>query len=339
MKVLLTGGAGYIGSHTAVLLLEKGDEVVIVDDLSNSKKVVMDRIYEITGKRAAFYPYNVCDEEKMREVFQKEQVDAVIHYAGFKAVGESVEKPLAYYDNNLGSVLTMLKLMKDFDVHNIVFSSSATVYGNPPSMPIREDFPLSTASPYGSTKLMIEQILTDTAAADPTLNVVILRYFNPVGAHVSGLIGEDPKGIPNNLIPYIAQVAIGKRERLSIYGNDYPTPDGTCIRDYIHVVDLAKGHIAALKLFGKENFGRKVYNLGSGKGSSVLEMVQAFSKAIGKEIPYVFADRRAGDLPESYARCEKAWNELGWKTEKTVEEMCEDVWRWQQKNPDGYGDD
>jgi UDP-glucose 4-epimerase len=338
VKILVTGGAGYIGSHTAIILLEQGHQVVIVDNLCNSKKVAVDRIEELSGKQVSFYQYDVCDEEKMREVFEKEKIDAVIHFAGLKAVGESVALPLKYYDNNLTSTLVLLKVMKEFGVGNFVFSSSATVYGDPASVPIREDFPLSTTNPYGTTKLMIERILTDCANADPEFHPVLLRYFNPVGAHESGKLGEDPNGIPNNLVPYITQTVVGKRDKVHVFGNDYPTPDGTGVRDYIHVVDLAKGHAAVLPLFEKGFTGVKVYNLGTGHGYSVLEMIQAFSKAAGKEIPYAIDPRRPGDIPACYADCTKAWEELGWKAEKTLDEMCADSLRWQRMNPNGFED-
>ncbi|HJB98151.1 MAG TPA: UDP-glucose 4-epimerase GalE [Candidatus Acutalibacter pullicola] len=338
MKILVTGGAGYIGSHTAVVLLEQGHDVVVVDNLCNSKRVAVERVEEITGKSVAFYPYDVCDEEKVRQVFQKEKPDAVIHFAGLKAVGESVAIPLRYYDNNLTSTLVLLKVMKECGVGNFVFSSSATVYGDPASVPIREDFPLSATNPYGSTKLMIERILLDCAQADEQFHPVLLRYFNPVGAHESGKLGEDPNGIPNNLVPYITQTVVGKRDKVHVFGNDYPTPDGTGVRDYIHVVDLAKGHAAVLPLFEKGFTGAKVYNLGSGKGYSVLEMIHAFSKAAGKEIPYVIDPRRPGDIPECYADCTKAYEELGWKVEKTLDDMCVDSLRWQRMNPNGFED-
>lgn len=338
MRILVTGGAGYIGTHTSIVLLEQGYDVVIVDNLCNSKKVAVDRVEELSGKKVAFYPYDVCDEEKMREVFEKEKIDAVIHFAGLKAVGESVAIPLRYYENNLVSTLTLLKVMEAYGVHNFVFSSSATVYGDPASVPIREDFPLSTTNPYGTTKLMIERILTDYAHANPKFNPVILRYFNPVGAHKSGKIGEDPNGIPNNLVPYITQVAVGKLDKVRVFGNDYPTPDGTGVRDYIHVVDLAEGHAAALKLFEKDGCGLQIYNLGTGVGYSVLDIIHAFSKATGKEIPYVITDRRPGDIPACYADCTKAYEELGWKAKKTLDDMSEDSWRWQRMNPNGFDD-
>lgn len=340
MKILVTGGAGYIGSHTSIVLLEQGHEVVIVDNLCNSKKVAVDRIEELSGKKVVFYEQDVCDEGKLREVFTKEKIDAVIHFAGLKAVGESVSIPLRYYANNVGSTMTLLKVMEEFGVHNIVFSSSATVYGDLTQPPLREDAPLPNHAncPYGTTKLMIEQILKDYAQANPGFNAVLLRYFNPVGAHESGRIGEDPSGIPNNLSPYIVQTVVGKRDKLHVFGNDYPTPDGTCIRDYIHVVDLAEGHAAALKLFEKEGCGLRIYNLGTGRGYSVLEVLNAFCEAAGQEIPYVIDGRRAGDLPESYADVSKAKRELGWEAKKTLHDMCADSLRWQRQNPNGYGE-
>lgn len=336
MKVLVTGGAGYIGSHTSVVLLEKGHDTVIVDNLSNSSRAAVDRIEELSEKKVKFYQEDVCNKEALRKIFAAEQVDAVIHFAAFKAVGESVSQPLRYYQNNLISTLTLLEVMKEFGVHNFIFSSSATVYGNPATVPITEDFPLSTTNPYGTTKLFIERILTDCAQADPELNPVILRYFNPIGAHKSGRLGENPNGIPNNLVPYIAQVAVGKLKEIRVFGDDYPTPDGTGVRDYIHVMDLAEGHVAALQLFeNNRHCGLQIYNLGSGKGYSVLEIIRAFSKAVGREIPYVVTERRPGDIPECYADPGKAYRELGWKVTRTLDEMCEDTWRWQEKNPDG----
>ncbi len=337
MKILVTGGAGYIGSHTSIVLLEQGYDVVIVDNLCNSKKTAVDRVEELSGKKVAFYQCDVRCEDKLREVFQAEKIDAVIHFAGLKAVGESVAVPLRYYENNLESTLTLLKVMEEFGVNNFVFSSSATVYGDPASVPIREDFPTgATTNPYGSTKVMIERILIDYAHAAPSFNPIILRYFNPVGAHASGRIGEDPNGIPNNLAPYIAQTAVGKREKVHVFGNDYPTPDGTGVRDYIHVVDLAEGHAAALKLFEKGNCGLKIYNLGTGRGCSVLEVIRSFSKAVGRDIPYVIDGRRPGDIPECYADCSKAYEELGWKAKRTLDDMCADTWRWQRMNPNGF---
>ena len=335
MRILVTGGAGYIGSHTSIVLLEQGHDVVIVDNLCNSKRVAVDRVEELSGKKVTFYQYDVCDEAKMREVFSKESIDAVIHFAGLKAVGESVAIPLRYYDNNLTSTLVLLKVMKEFGVGNFVFSSSATVYGDPASVPIREDFPLSTTNPYGTTKLMIERILTDCANADQNFHPVLLRYFNPVGAHESGKIGEDPNGIPNNLMPYIAKVAVGKLEKVHVFGNDYPTPDGTGVRDYIHVVDLARGHVCAIKKL-QTNCGLFICNLGTGHGYSVLDVIHAFEKACGKKLPYVIDPRRPGDIAECYADPTKAKNELGWVAEYGIEEMCADSWNWQKNNPDGY---
>lgn len=339
MKILVTGGAGYIGSHTCVTLLGLGHEVVIVDNLCNSKKIAVDRIEQLSGKKVSFYQYDVCDRASLRSVFEREKIDAVIHFAGLKAVGESVSQPLRYYENNLTSTLVLLGVMEEFGVMNLVFSSSATVYGDPASMPITEEFPTGeTTNPYGSTKVMIERILTDYSHANSDFNVILLRYFNPVGAHESGLLGEDPSGIPNNLTPYITQTAVGKRDKVHVFGNDYPTPDGTGVRDYIHVVDLAEGHAAALQLFEKGNCGLRVYNLGTGKGISVLEMISAFSKAVGKEIPYVIEARRPGDIPACYADCSKAKRELNWEAKRTLEDMCADAWRWQRMNPNGFND-
>ena len=337
MKILVTGGAGYIGSHTCITLLEQGHEVVIVDNLCNSKKVAVERIEELSGKQVTFYQYDVCDRTSLRTVFEQEKIDAVIHCAGLKAVGESVAQPLRYYENNLTSTLVLLGLMEEFGVHNLVFSSSATVYGEPASMPITEEFPTgATTNPYGTTKVMIERILTDYAHVHPEFNVILLRYFNPVGAHESGMLGEDPSGIPNNLSPYITQTAVGKRDKVHVFGNDYPTPDGTGVRDYIHVVDLAEGHAASVKLFEEGNCGLRVYNLGTGKGISVLEMISAFSKAVGKEIPYVIEARRPGDIPVCYADCSKAKRELHWEAKRTLDDMCADAWRWQRMNPNGF---
>ena len=337
MAVLVTGGAGYIGSHTVVELLNVGKEVVIVDDLSNSSEKVLDRIEEITGKRPKFYKVNILDEEEFEKIFEENKIDSIIHFAGFKAVGESVAKPLAYYTNNLVNTLIVLNTMKKYGVRNLVFSSSATVYGDPHTCPILENFPLSTTNPYGSTKLMIEDILRDITKADKELNVAILRYFNPVGAHESGRIGEEPNGIPNNLMPYITKVAIGKLEMLSVYGNDYPTHDGTGVRDYIHVVDLALGHLKALEKL-ETNPGLVTYNLGTGKGYSVLDMVKAFGKACGHEIPYKIVERRPGDVAMCYADPTKAKNELGWEAKYDLDRMCADSWRWQSNNPNGYND-
>ena len=336
MKILVTGGAGYIGSHTCIQLLEAGHEIVVVDNFYNSKYEAVRRIRELSGKDFPFYEADVCDSEAVEKIFSENKIDAIIHFAGLKAVGESVRIPLRYYDNNLTSTLVLLKAMEKHGVKNFVFSSSATVYGNPASVPITEDFPLSTTNPYGTTKLMIEQILKDIAHADPEFNPIILRYFNPVGAHRSGRIGEDPNGIPNNLVPYITQVATGKLHHHTVFGGDYPTPDGTGVRDYIHVEDLAAGHVAALKKFEEPHCGLKIYNLGTGHGYSVLQIVEAFRKATGKEIPYVITDRRPGDIPECYADPAKAKAELGWEAKKTLADMAEDSWRWQKQNPNGY---
>ena len=337
MKVLVTGGAGYIGSHTCVELLKAGYEIAVMDNFDNSKPEAITRIEELAGKKFSFYEADVRNEQKLREIFQTERIDAVIHFAGLKAVGESVRLPLKYYNNNLTSTLVLLEVMQEFGVQNLVFSSSATVYGNPHKMPITEDFPLSTTNPYGATKLMIEQMLKDIAKANPAFNPVLLRYFNPVGAHESGRIGEDPNGIPNNLVPYISQVAIGKLQKLRVFGGDYDTKDGTGVRDFIHVVDLAKGHVAALRLFEKPR-GLQIYNLGTGQGYSVLEMLQAFERAVGKKIPYEIVARREGDIPVCYADPEKAAKELNWRAEKTIDDMCADAWRWQRQNPNGYDD-
>ena len=333
-RVLVTGGCGYIGSHTVVELQKNGFDVVIVHNLPNSKKAVLDRIQQITGTKPTFYKVDMTDKAALRGVFEKEKFSDVIHFAGLKAVGESVRKPLEYYRNNLDSTMNLLELMREFGVKNIVFSSSATVYGNPATVPITEDFPLSCTNPYGQTKLMIEYILKDLYKADASFNIALLRYFNPIGAHPSGLIGEDPNGIPNNLVPYITQVAVGKLERLNVFGNDYPTRDGTGVRDYIHVVDLAKGHLAALKKLS-ENCGLVIYNLGTGNGYSVLEVLNAFSETVGRPLPYVIAPRRAGDIAECYADPTKAYKELGWKAELDLKRMAEDSWRWQKNNPDG----
>ena len=338
MKILVTGGAGYIGSHTCVNLLENNYEVVIVDNLYNSNKKRVDRITQITGKKPAFYNVDLLDKEALDSVFEKEKIDAVIHFAGLKAVGESVEKPIEYYHNNLTGTLHLVDCMRNHDVKNIIFSSSATVYGDPAFIPITEECPKgSPTNPYGWTKWMLEQILTDLHTADNSWNVILLRYFNPIGAHKSGLIGEDPKGIPNNLVPYVAQVAVGKRECLGVFGNDYKTHDGTGVRDYVHVVDLADGHVKALEKI-KENCGVKIYNLGTGKGSSVLDVVHAYEKACGKKIPYEIKPRRAGDLDELYSQCDKAEKELHWTAKYDLNDMCADSWKWQSMNPNGYND-
>ncbi len=327
MNILVTGGTGYIGSHTVVELLNKGHEVTIFDNLSNSKIEMLDKIKEITGKTARFFKADLLDTESMRTVFEAGRYDAVIHFAGLKAVGESVEKPLLYYENNISGTINLIKLMKEYDCKRIIFSSSATVYGSPKSVPIREDFPLSTTNPYGSTKLMLEYILTDVAKADPDFSVVLLRYFNPIGAHESGLIGEVPNGIPNNLMPYIMQVAVGILPRLGVFGNDYDTPDGTGVRDYIHVVDLAKGHVNAVDKVTSVN-GVNVYNLGTGIGYSVLDIVKAFEKANDIEIPYDIKPRRAGDIAMCYADPSKAKEELGWEAKLDLEKMCKDSWNF-----------
>ena len=336
MAVLVTGGAGYIGSHTCVELLNAGYEVVVVDNLYNSSKKALERVEEITGKKLKFYQADLLDREAVKGIFDQESIEAVIHFAGLKAVGESVQKPLEYYHNNITGTLILCDEMRNHGVKNIVFSSSATVYGDPAQIPITEKCPKGEiTNPYGRTKGMLEQILTDFHTADPEWNVMLLRYFNPIGAHESGRIGEDPKGIPNNLVPYIAQVAIGKRDHLNVFGDDYDTPDGTGVRDYIHVVDLAKGHVKAMKkLESKE--GVSIYNLGTGVGYSVLDVLHAYEKACQKTLKYEIQPRRAGDISTCYSDCTKAKEELGWVAEKGIEEMCADSWRWQSMNPDGY---
>ncbi len=335
MNILLTGGAGYIGSHTAIELINSGHSVVVVDNLANSSIESIKRVETITGQSIPFFEIDLRNKLALDEVFKTNQIDAVIHFAGLKAVGESVARPLYYYDNNLTSTLALLEVMADHKVSKLVFSSSATVYGSPEELPLTESSRVGVGitNPYGWTKYMIEQIITDTAQANPDFQATILRYFNPVGAHESGQIGEDPSGIPNNLLPYVAQVAVGKLELVGVFGDDYDTPDGTGVRDYIHVVDLAKGHVAAI-----ENIkaGTSVYNLGTGKGVSVLELISAFSKAAGKDIPYEIKPRRAGDIASCYADPAKAEAELGWKAEYSIERACEDSWRWQSQNPNGY---
>lgn len=335
MSILVTGGAGYIGSHTVVELLNIGKEVVIADNFCNSKPVVLERIREITGKDFKFYNVDLCDKAALEVVFRSEKIDSAIHFAGLKAVGESCAIPLRYYQNNLISTLNLCELMAKFNCKNLVFSSSATVYGKPASVPIREDFPNSTTNPYGETKLMIEHILNDLYKADNEWNISILRYFNPIGAHKSGRIGEDPSGIPNNLMPYITQVAVGKRECLSVFGDDYDTHDGTGVRDYIHVVDLAKAHLAAVNWLGTKQ-GCDVFNVGTGHGYSVLDIVKAYEAATGKAIAYKIAPRRPGDIDECYADPTKAEKILGWKAEFGIEDMCRDSSRWQTMNPNGY---
>ena len=336
MKVLVTGGSGYIGSHTCVQLLQQGHEVVILDNLCNSKRSVLPVIERLGGKEATFIEGDIRNEALMTEILHDHAIEAVIHFAGLKAVGESVAKPLEYYDNNVTGTLKLVSAMRAAGVKNFIFSSSATVYGDQPKIPDVESFPTGTPqSPYGKSKLMVEQILTDLHTADPEWNVVLLRYFNPIGAHPSGLMGEDPKGIPNNLVPYVAQTAIGKREAVHVFGNDYDTPDGTGVRDYIHVCDLASGHAAALAwMNGRE--GVEVFNLGTGKGTSVLEIITAFGRACGKEIPYVIDPRRPGDVTSNYAVCTKARELMGWEAKFDVDDMCRDSWNWQSKNPNGY---
>lgn len=336
MKILITGGTGYIGSHTVLELVNAGYEAVVVDNLCNSSEESLRRIEKLTGKNITFYKADIRDDAQLDKIFGIENPGAVIHFAGLKAVGESVEIPMKYYDNNIGGTLTLLHSMKKAGCKNIVFSSSATVYGKPASVPIREDFPVSATNPYGRTKLMIEEILSDIYRSDNEWNIVLLRYFNPIGAHESGMIGEDPSGIPNNLLPYVAKVAVGKLEKVNVFGNDYDTPDGTGVRDYIHVVDLALGHLKALEKLEKEHIGLKIYNLGTGNGYSVLEIIEAFGRAAGKDIPYAIAPRRAGDIDTCYADSLLALKELGWKAERDLSRMCEDAWRWQSNNPDGY---
>ena len=336
MAILVTGGSGYIGSHTCVELLKAGYEVVVVDNLCNSCEESMERVQEITGKTLAFYEADLLDKAALSRIFKEQKIDAVIHFAGLKAVGESVYKPLEYYHNNITGTLVLCDVMREHGVKSIVFSSSATVYGDPAFVPITEECPKGEiTNPYGRTKGMLEQILTDLHTADPEWNVMLLRYFNPIGAHESGRIGENPKGIPNNLLPYITQVAVGKLESLGVFGNDYDTPDGTGVRDYIHVVDLAVGHVRAVEKL-REKAGVSVYNLGTGNGYSVLDMVKAFGKACGKEIPYEIKPRRAGDIATCYCDASKAAKELNWTAKRGLEEMCEDSWRWQSQNPDGY---
>ena len=340
--VLVTGGAGFIGSHTVVELLNCNYQVVIVDDLSNASEVAVSRVRQIVGDEKAqnltFYKANVLDRDAMEKIFTDHNIDRVIHFAGFKAVGESVTKPIEYYHNNIENTLVLVDVMRNHGCKSIVFSSSSTVYGDPDSLPLTEQSPKKSATnPYGWTKWMIEQILTDLHTADPEWNVVLLRYFNPIGAHPSGLIGEDPKGIPNNLVPYVAQVAVGKREAVQVYGNDYPTPDGTGVRDYIHVCDLASGHVSALRwMNGRE--GVEVFNLGTGTGSSVLDVIRAFSKACGKELPYVIRERRGGDIAANWCDATKAEREMGWKAQYNLADMCRDSWNWQSRNPNGFAD-
>ena len=337
MAILVTGGAGYIGSHTCVELLNAGYEVVVADNLSNSCKEALDRVEEITGKKVTFYEVDILDREGLCRIFETEKIESVIHFAGLKAVGESVAKPLEYYHNNITGTLILCDVMRTYGVKNIVFSSSATVYGTPAFIPITEECPKGVCTnPYGWTKSMLEQILTDLHTADPEWKVILLRYFNPIGAHESGRIGEDPKGIPNNLVPYITQVAVGKLESLGVFGDDYDTHDGTGVRDYIHVVDLAIGHVKAIEKMDKIHDGVLVYNLGTGIGYSVLDIVKGFEKAVGRPIPYVIKPRRPGDIATCYADPSLAEKELGWKAVRDLEKMCEDSWRWQKNNPQGY---
>lgn len=335
MAILVTGGAGYIGSHTVVELLNLGKEVIIVDNLSNSSILVLDRIEAITGIRPVFYELDVCDKQALRKVFEQESIDAAIHFAGYKAVGESVQKPVMYYKNNIMSTLALVEVMSEFNVKKIVFSSSATVYGINNQSPLIETMQTSATNPYGYTKVMLEQILKDVHVADSEWSIVLLRYFNPIGAHESGLIGEDPSGIPNNLMPYIAQVAVGKLSELSVFGNDYDTLDGTGVRDYIHVVDLAIGHIKVLEKVS-EKTDVYIYNLGSGEGTSVLQLVNTFESVNKIPIPYKIVPRRSGDVATCYANADKAYKELNWRTTKSIEDMCRDTWNWQSKNPNGY---
>jgi UDP-glucose 4-epimerase len=334
VNILITGGAGYIGSHTVVELLDAGHRAVVVDDLSNSSIEVIERLQKISGKQVPCEVFDIRNKAQLQELFKKHRFDAVVHFAGLKPVGESTQKPLIYYRVNIDATLTLLEVMQEYNVHNLVFSSSATVYGTAP-IPYLETSQtgVGITNPYGQTKYMIEQILKDTAAADPSANFAILRYFNPIGAHASGLVGEDPRGVPNNIMPYITQVATGKRNVLSIFGDDYPTVDGTGVRDYIHVVDLAKGHVAALDHLQK---GLSIYNLGTGHGTSVLQLVRAFEAASSQKVPYKIVPRRPGDLPEYYANVDKARHKLGWKAELSVEKACLDSWNWQSLNPDGY---
>ena len=336
MRILVTGGAGYIGSHTCLALLEQGHEVVVFDNLYNASEEALNRVKKLTGKDLTFYKADMLDRDAMEKIFDAEKIDAVIHFAGLKAVGESVAKPWEYYHNNITGTLILLDVMRKHGVKKIIFSSSATVYGDPAFVPITEECPKGQCTnPYGQTKSMLEQILTDMQKADPEWNVILLRYFNPVGAHESGLIGEDPEGIPNNLTPYITQVAIGKLKEVGVFGNDYDTPDGTGVRDYIHVMDLAEGHVKALKKFDDKP-SVYIYNLGTGHGYSVLDVIHAFSKAVGKEIPYVIKPRRAGDIATCYSDATKAKVELGWEAKRNLDDMCRDAWNWQSKNPNGY---
>lgn len=336
-KILVTGGAGFIGSHTCIELLNAGHEVVVLDNLCNSSSKSLEIVERETNKTLHFYEVDIRDEKQLEKIFDDEKIEGVIHFAGLKAVGESSIIPLDYYDNNIAGTLNLLKVMKNHDCKNIIFSSSATVYGSPKTVPIKEDFPLSVTNPYGRTKLMLEEILTDLNNSDNEWNIVLLRYFNPIGAHVSGDLGEDPKGVPNNLLPYITQVAVGKLERVGVFGNDYDTEDGTGVRDYIHVVDLAKGHVAALQKLATGS-GLSIYNLGTGKGYSVLDMIKNMSEVVGFDIPYQILPRRKGDIATCYADASKAKEELGWEAKYDIYRMCQDSWRWQSKHPNGFRD-
>lgn len=336
-KILVTGGAGFIGSHTCIELLNAGHEVVVLDNLCNSSSKSLEIVERETNKTLHFYEVDIRDEKQLEKIFDDEKVEGVIHFAGLKAVGESSIIPLDYYDNNIAGTLNLLKVMKNHNCKNIIFSSSATVYGSPKTVPIKENFPLSVTNPYGRTKLMLEEILTDLYNSDNEWNIVLLRYFNPIGAHVSGDLGEDPKGVPNNLLPYITQVAVGKLERVGVFGNDYDTEDGTGVRDYIHVVDLAKGHVAALQKLATGS-GLSIYNLGTGKGSSVLDMIKNMSEVVGFDIPYQILPRRKGDIATCYADASKAKEELGWEAKYDIYRMCQDSWRWQSKHPNGFRD-
>ncbi|MEZ9231657.1 UDP-glucose 4-epimerase GalE [Vibrio amylolyticus] len=335
MNVLVTGGMGYIGSHTCIQMIESGMTPIVFDNLYNSKSSVLERIQKVSGSKPEFVQGDIRDKALLVEVLKKYSIERVIHFAGLKAVGESVEKPLEYYDNNVNGTLVLVDAMRESGVKSLVFSSSATVYGDPASVPITEDFPTSATNPYGRSKLMVEECLTDFQKANPDWSITLLRYFNPVGSHPSGELGEDPQGIPNNLMPFVSQVAVGRREYLSVFGNDYPTNDGTGVRDYIHVIDLAEGHVAALNKVGAKD-GLHIYNLGTGNGYSVLDMVKAFEAASNKAVPYKIVDRRAGDIAECWADPSKAMKELDWKAERTLEEMTQDTWRWQSSNPEGY---
>ncbi|MEZ8658690.1 UDP-glucose 4-epimerase GalE [Vibrio cyclitrophicus] len=335
MKILVTGGTGYIGSHTCIQMIEAGITPIILDNLYNSKEMVLDRVKHVSGTKPVFYQGDIRDSAILQTIFSEHNIAGVIHFAGLKAVGESVEKPLMYYDNNVSGTLNLVSEMDKVGVKSIIFSSSATVYGDPASVPIREDFPTSATNPYGRSKLMVEECLTDFHKANPEWSITLLRYFNPVGAHESGLLGEDPQGIPNNLLPFVAQVAVGRRDRLGVFGNDYPTTDGTGVRDYIHVVDLADGHLAALNMVGSQQ-GLHIFNLGTGQGNSVLEMVAAFEQASQRAVPYQVLPRRAGDIAECWADPSYAEQVLGWKATRSLKTMVEDTWRWQSKNPEGY---